>query len=158
MNNYTSWYPSSQTTNHDTLIFPQPMQITTPLNHNYQTIAKDFIEKIAPTNTLDIISTGPYYSTNALISLHIHRDQNDTLFEITGHGDYINKLTDLGIQIIKYTNALYIAQPVGKNSILIIIHGKTDINGVQYATINIFVVRIVTDKPQIINQIFEIFM
>ncbi|XWV26051.1 putative orfan [Tupanvirus soda lake] len=177
MNNYPYLYSSLQSINSIlqtppaptpvtpstvTWNFPQPMQvqITTPLNpnHDYQVVAKDFLEKYVTAISIGVVTIGHFYDANTSISLHIHRGNENHLFEIVGHNNFRNKLVEFGIQTIKYSNVVYTTQPVGKNSILITMHGRADINGVTYTTINTFIIRITSGLPRIINQVLEIFM
>ena len=142
--------------------FPQPMeiQITTQLNvnNNYHDITKDFIEKYTLTSSLDLACISHYYHTDALISLHIHHETNNHLFEIVGHNNFKNKMTELNLSTIKYNNLVCTAQPIGKNKILTTMHGRVELNSKFYNMINTFIVKIIGGSPRIINQVLEIFV
>ena len=142
--------------------FPQPMeiQITTQLNanNNYHDIAKDFIEKYAMASSFDLTCTSHYYHTDALISLHIHHGTNNHLFEIVGHNNFKNKMTEFNLNATKYNNLVCTVQPIGKNKVLTTMHGRIELNSTFYNMITTFVVKIISGSPRIINQFLEIFV
>ena len=170
MNNYlypptqTSGFQNSSVQNNipstNNWIFPQPMQvqITTQLNanHNYQSIAKDFIEKFLTANSLGIGYTGHYYDNNTLFSIHVLQSSSGYLHEMIGFMNYRTKLTEMGIHTVKYNNILNTSQPIGKNSLLITMHGKAEINNSIYNISMTFVIKIISGTPTIISQIFNI--
>lgn len=142
--------------------FPKQTQVSVSTsvnnNYNYQMIAKDFIEKYVVANILGIACIGHYYNNNSYISLHIHHPPNSILYEIIGHNNFKNKMSELGISIIKYNNLTYTAQPIGKSSVIITLHGKAEINNINYNILSTFIVKIISDVPRIINQILEIYI
>jgi len=174
MNNYSSWCSALQSigsnlqTNNVTSPttvnwnFPQPMQvqITTQINsnQNYQMIAREFMEKYAAANTLGVGCIGHYYNTNSLISVHIHHESSNILFEMVGHTNFKNKMTEIGIQTIKYHSLIDTVQPLGKNSILVSMYGKADINNTNCNILTTYVIRLIAGAPKIINQTLNIFV
>lgn len=159
MNNYsyTQSNPMSISWN-----FPQPMQVqvTTQLNanHNYQAIAKDFIEKYATANTLGVACLGHYYFNDAKISLHVHHSSSNQLHEMLGHSNFRNKLAEMGIYIIKYHTLTLTAQPLGKSKVLVNTFGKAEINNINYNIISNFVLKTTEIVPKIVSQTFEVFI
>lgn len=141
--------------------FQQPMQvqITTPLNanHNYQLIAKDFLEKFSSASSYGMANTGYYYNTDCSITLTIHQGSSNNSTELMGYNNLKNKFTELGINIIKYHGIIHKCQPVGKNSVIVTLYGKTDINNTTYNIMSTFVVRIIQNNFKITNHIFDIF-
>jgi hypothetical protein len=66
-------------------------------------------------------------------------------------------MAELNIHYIKYNNIVSTAQPIGKKSVLITIHGCAEINCMSYSALITLVIRMDEDTFKIINQIFEIF-
>lgn len=145
-----------------TWTFPQSSQlhITAKLNpnQNYQALAKDFLEKYANSMNIGIGFIENYYNNDTPISLHIHNGQNNQLYEIMGHTNFKNKLSEFNINVIKLFNIVFTSQPLGKNSIIITTNSQSEINGKKYSNVNTFIVRIKSGIYKITNHLFEIFI
>lgn len=179
MNNYSSWGSVIQTPINTTVPmvlerlvpqgtsaainwnFPQPMQvqIITQLNvnHYYQQIVKELLEKFFVAASLGIGYTEHYYDTNAMISIQTHQGSNNLLHEMIGFLNFKNKLSEMGINVLRCQNLTYTAQPVGKNSLLTTVTGKAEFNNIYYTIIITFVIRIQSGIPKIINEMIDIF-
>jgi hypothetical protein len=159
MNNYPLWYPSLQAINMNSMQIIPSTSNTDSSNHNYQQIAKDFLEKyVTATNNLGISCTAYYYTTDARFSIHLHQGVINQLYEIVGHNNFRAKLSELGILLMKYNGLIPTIQPLGKNSILITFYGQAEINGKMYNIETVFVARLVSESPRIVNHIVNIFM
>ena len=127
-------------------------------NRKYGEIAREFIEKYVNSNLSGIFTIEYCYNTDSLISLHIHSGAGNDLFELVGHTAFKNKLNEISITLIKYHSLTCTSQPLAKNCVLITMHGKADINGVNYNILSTFVIRITGTSGKIISQVLEIFV
>jgi hypothetical protein len=136
------------------------LQVTAKLNsnHNYQSLSKDFIEKYANATALGISYTEQYYNSNTSVSLHVHHTSNNQLHEVLGHTNFKNKLLEFNINTIKFSNISFTTQPLGKNSVVITMTGRVEINNNNYTSVNTFIVKINSGTYKILNHIFEIFI
>lgn len=141
--------------------FAQPMQIVVDNapNHDYQSIAKEFVDKYIKDNHGGVRNIGNYFDNKTLFTINLHRGNQRQMFDLIGSDSFINKLIDLGINTIKYYNTVCTAQPVGKKDTIITVHGRTDINGKHCDIIMTFVLHISKNQRAVItNHIFELFV
>ena len=157
MNHYLSLQPNPTTINYNWL---QPMQITVDqnANSNYPTIAKDFLEKYALASNYGISYTGHFYNSTSFVTIYVHQGQLNHLHETVGYTNYINKLVELGINLIKYQTITHSAQPIGKNNVLVTFYGQAEINGRNYQIKSVFVIRIISGSYRIINHVLDVFI
>lgn len=155
--NYPSLYTSLQTITTNT----QPMnwnytQINA--NHLYKDLAKDFLEKYAASNTIGISCTSHYYNSDTLISLHIHQNGTNYLYELVGHTNFVNAITTIGIPMLKYHTIVHTSQPVGKKCVMVTFYGYAEISGRNFQVESTIIFKMVSGSPRIINQVINIFL
>lgn len=126
-------------------------------NNNHQEIAKYFIEKYAYASILGMNFLESYYFSTATISLHIHRGLENRLIELVGFTSFKNKLIEDNINVIRYNNLTYTSQTLDNKRIIITIHGKAEINYINYNISVVFVIKNINDSLKIVNHIFDIF-
>ena len=137
--------------------FSQPMQ-TVQTNNDYQNLGKDFVEKFSQSNLLGVSYTSTFYSNESIISVHVHQTSKNQVFECTGFNQYITKMNELGVSVLKFSQYVYTVQPIGKKSILTSMHGQLDINNITYKFILVSMVEVNNGTYKIVNQIYDIFM
>lgn len=138
--------------------FTLPLVINNDINHKYNAITKDFLDNYCNACSIGISSLDSYYENNAMFSLQIYQNNNNKLTEIVGFNNFKNKLTELNITSMKLNNYRFTSQPLNNTNILISIHGKININGTDYNSINTFIVKVNDTNKKIVNHIFEIFI
>ena len=161
MSNVT-WIPIVHSNNNSL----QPMswnytiQISTQINpnNNYGQIAKDFFEKYGIDSALSIANIENYYTNESLISLYMHEHGQNFLYEMVGHTNLKNKLSELGIWAIRYFNLMPTIQPVGKNSIMLSFYGHIEISGKIYNVESTIIMKISGSTIKITNQILNILL
>lgn len=174
--NYPSWFSTLQNisenlnrvlheqSEHNSQTSPfslaQAMQMSPiPLNTNYKDIAQDFIMNYSISNNFGFICVANYYNSDAMCSIHIHKGINEhILHETNGHSNFKNKLAELGITTLKYSNITFTPQPLGKNSILINYFGNVEINTKIYVFDSTIVLKLDLSPPRITNHVLQIFM
>lgn len=154
-------------TNITTLTPTQPNQFSESTNNqsidkintvtNYASLSKTFIETYAATSQYSIELLEQYYHSNPSISLKLHQSSGENLHEFGSFLLFKVKLSELGIKSMKYTTAKITSQPIGKNSMFILLHGTVEINNKKYSTISSFVIRSNLSLSKIYNHIIEIF-
>lgn len=140
--------------------YTQTVQITTQINpnNNYQQMAKEFLEKYANDCTMGIQYIENYYSSDTLISLHMHQYGQNYLYELIGHNNFKNRLYEIGIHAIKYNNIVPIAQPLGKKKVIITFYGFGEISGKNYNIESTIIFKLVPGFPKITNHCLNIFL
>lgn len=127
-------------------------------NESYITTAKSFIEKFVQSSQYSVENMDQYYQSNSLISFKIHQQSEIKLYECISYHNLRNKLTELGIKQLVYTTSNYTAQPLGKKSTYILIHGMCEINGKKFNFISTVIIRTNGKNQKISNHILEIFI
>jgi len=151
---------TSATSTPFTWSFPAIQSITVEMDatQKYQTIAKEFIERYTTSSSLSIAATDQYYNTDSLFTIHVHQNVNHHLYEMVGHTNFKNKMSEISITTMKYHGLTYTSQPVGKNGVLISMNGKAEINNTNYSILSTFMIKMSGTNGKIINQVLEIFI
>lgn len=121
-------------------------------------IAKDFLEDYNCTSTNGILHLSRFYNDNTMVSINIHHNGHNELYELSGFNTMAQKMIDLGMHRIKYYNANGVAQPIGQNAILIEFHGRAEICYRHYNVKVILIVKLDNNTIKIVNQILEIYV
>jgi hypothetical protein len=125
-------------------------------NHNYWNIAKDFLERYLSTNQMGLGWLDNFYDSGAYISLCIHHTGQNYFFEMVGYHNLKNKFSELSVSSITYGNLIYLAQPLGKQNVIMMVHGPININQNICQMACTYLLEISGTTCKITNQMFEI--
>ena len=129
-------------------------------NSNYNSIAKDFLERFLPPNSMGQLFTSEFFYPDALITFKIHANTSPgspQTTELISHDSMKTFMYAQNMAVIRYYGINHTSQPIGKFCILICIHGKAEIHSNHYSVIMNLVLKIDRSQVKITNKVLEIF-